>query len=925
MQNLNIGHVNIRSITSNFMSLKDTIVNNNYDIFAVSETWLSNRIDNEHIAIDNYKFVRSDRSSRGGGVGLYIKDYLKFEMILAQCDDALEQLWIKFKIKQKFYTLGVLYRPPQSNFNSFLNLIETSATSLLNDTDYFIFTGDVNINIFDTESIKTKQFEEMLDVYNLTQIVTDPTRITQTSCTLIDVFVISDSKLVQEIEVLDGHNLADHDIINCKLLFTKKKTEPIIKTYRNFRNFNYESFNHDLQLLDLDHIFYLQDVDQKLEYFNDCIQSLFNKHAPLKTARLTKPYSPWLTDTIREMMRLRDQAYQNYKKTRTQAKFNYYKTLRNLVNKAVLKEKKAVIEHKITNNNNMWTELKKLNILNFKNKSSIPIELKDVNKINDFFISSTKNDFIPDQDLITFYSSNTKPSVNPFNFHMITENDILKIISNIKSKATGHDGININMIKLCCPYILPFLVHIFNSCIEKSVFPNSWKMSCIIPLPKKATVTELGDLRPISILPALSKIMERIMFIQLNEHLDKYNILPNSQSGFRQNFSCATLLTNITDDIIRALDTDLVTILILLDYSKAFDTIDHTILISILHYIGVASEGITFLTSYLTDRFQVVTLDQNESAPVRTTRGVPQGSILGPILFCIYCITLLDKLKFCSGNQYADDSQLQYSFRINNINDACNKINEDLENLALASKKHSLKLNPNKSVALFFGPKSTDLKNIGIQINNIKIPVLESSKNLGLIIDNNLRFRNHINMQIKKSFSILKLLYPQRHILSPKIKLQITNSLVLSLFDYCDVVYGPCLDVITKNRIQRVQNACVRFSLGIRKYDSVSAKIKEIGWLTMEKRRLYHTLCYYHKIITTKCPPYLYNKISYRTDVHHLNLRHIGLITVPKHKTTTFERSFTYNMYKLYNNLPDFAKNFSLTKFKKYQLEFLLK
>ena len=391
---------------------------------------------------------------------------------------------------------------------------------------------------------------------------------------------------------------------------------------------------------------------------------------------------------------------------------------------------------------------------------------------------------------------------------------------------------------------------------------------------------------------------------------------PETQSGFRSGHSCSTALLNVTDSILRALDEGLCTILVLLDYSKAFDTLNHQTLGVILRYIGLDPSAISFFDNYLHNRRQRVVMEGSISEYSLVSRGVPQGSVLGPILYNIYTSAFPGFLLNCKTQMYADDTQLFYSFQHSKIQEACNLINKDLNILNRISQEHCLQLNPAKCVSILFGrpvPSQFQLK-----INDVCIPVRKEVKSLGVIVDERLRFESHISLCIKKSISILKLLYDSRHFLDSKTKRLLCDSLVLSVFNYCDVVYGPCLTSATAQRIQKVQKCCLRFIYGIRRRQRVSYKLKEAGWLDMKTRRFFHRCVLFHKIIVVKCPRYLYLKITFRTDVHNLNLRFKGTLTPPAHRTATFERSFTYDIAKTFNSLSDPLKSLSIFSFRKY-------
>lgn len=298
---------------------------------------------------------------------------------------------------------------------------------------------------------------------------------------------------------------------------------------------------------------------------------------------------------------------------------------------------------------------------------------------------------------------------------------------------------------------------------------------------------------------------------------------------------------------------------------------------------------------------------------------------MGPLLFCIYTCNLNKCLRNCNSYFYADDSQIKYSFYPSEYANANNLINDDLTRLVSASMQHQLTLNPEKSSVLIFGKHSSQIRNnMSLAIAGVQLKCSTVARNLGVLMDNTLKFSSHITNCIKKSYGNLKLLYPHRHTLNESLKIKLTDTLVLSHFNYCDVLYGPCLDKMDKNRIERVQKSCLRYIYGIRKFEPISYKLKDAKWLNMENRRKYHAASLYHAIILNKTPLYLHKKIKYRTDVHTLNLRFRGLISPPLHHTAIFRRSFTYNIYILYNSLPLSFKQLNLNPFKREYKKHLL-
>lgn len=480
-------------------------------------------------------------------------------------------------------------------------------------------------------------------------------------------------------------------------------------------------------------------------------------------------------------------------------------------------------------------------------------------------------------------------------FVNVDQEEIYKIVISMRSKAYVRDKINITMIQLCMPYLLPFLTHIINMCIENSYFPSEWKHAFVIPTPNVKQPKEYGQLRSISILPALSKILEKVLKTQIRNFINQNNILPLKQSCFRPGYSCATALADLVDDILRAQDNNKLSILILLDYTKAFDMLNHQILLATLSHLGFGMSAISLISSFLCDRKQQVVLGSvySESAEVKT--GVPEGSILGPLLYTLYTSKFHESIKTCEYHLYADDTQLYYSFNYQETETAIKLINKDLKNIYDTSLRHLLQINPKKCYAILFGGrKNAILDKFNINIGGTPIEISEKCKSLGVIIDSKLKFKENITPLGRRAYASLKMIFSHRSYLSVKTKRTLCESLVLSHFNHCDVVYAPCLNGGERQRIQKVQNSCLRFINGLDWGSHVSHKLKNAGWLDMVSRRQHHLACLCLKIVKFGTPPYLLAKLEYRTDVHHLNLRRRNTISIPKHRGERFKGSFSY-------------------------------
>lgn len=902
---MKVAHLNVRSIMRHLPELTATIHKFNYDIIAVSETWLTPDIDTINLRIKNYSFFRKDRTTRGGGVGFFVRDCLCCGVMPA--GDVIEQLWLSFRVRSASYVVGVVYRPPELGYGVFVDELESSVANFVVGADYVICLGDFNTDLLAGDSPASRYLSDTVESLGMIQLINEPTRIARDSATLLDLIIVTENLSILNSGVISV-DIADHELIFCE--FNAPSLLPV-KTYtaRNYKLFDGELFRLHLESSPFPYILRIQNVNDKVCFLNAIITNLFDVHAPFEVFRVKGASLPWLTDNVRLLMKLRDKAKAEFRVKPSPEKWSYYKSLRNYTKHAIENEKKAFLNTKFRSatTKTIWSTLKSLNITS-STKNNIPENLLNVDEINDFFLDSIPNAASVDIDLINYYNSHYKHDFRyHFRFALVDETTISKIIFSMTQVSFGPDGLSAKMIQLCCPYIVKYIVHIVNSCILEGEFPAVWKNTFVIPLAKRREPENYSDLRPISLISVLSKIFEKVLSSQLQDYALNSNIIPEYQSGFRPGFSCETALLNVTDSIIDGIDKGKLTALVLLDFSKAFDTVSHDILVSILHYIGLDGTAINLLKSYLSNRSQAVKVGDNVSRDARLRSGIPQGSSLSPLLFSIYTSSLFGKVYTCDLQLYADDTQLFYSFSPTLFHESLRLIQRDLDQINIACTKHNLVLNPHKSIAMLCGragPVSGWSERFQLRIGGRQIAVADCAKSLGLFLDNSFRFRKQININIQRAYSSLRMLYPHKCYLSVKTKIMLCNSLVLSRFSHCLTVYWPCIDMVARNRAQRIQNFCLRFIYGIPKYNRVSHKLQTCGWLNMNNRFIFRAVCLYRGIIVGRSPPYLFRRISFRTDVHNLNVRNKGLITPPVHGTAFFTRGFSFNIYKLHNAVP---------------------
>lgn len=922
--NLKIAHLNVRSLLSRFHDFKEMVLTHKFNIITISESWLSPDVESELVNIQGYKLFRNDRLTRGGGIATYVNTDLNIQIIDINMpnDGTLEYLWLKLKLNNKLYAIGTFYRQPNSNLQNSVDAIDQMLSVIVPTVDAILCLGDFNVNLFNLNNLLTHCF----DAYNFEQLINQPTRVAYNgTSTLLDPIFSSDKNIIKNSSVINADHISDHKLVQCELNLKCPKFKQKFIKFRDFKHFDYERFLTDLQSIPFQNLLWLDNIESKVELLTLYITTLFDIHAPLRVVRVSKPKAPWLTDNIRRMIKERDKALSTYKRTQNAADYDYYKQLRNHTLTSIRNEKKAYVNNICRQGNikNTWKTLKTFNVKKCS-VYEIPSSVGSASDINNHFASAFYNQ--TNNVLIDYYNNNSHSDAQ-FSFRLCSIKDVGDIIRNFKTNACGVDGISLIMLNYCCPHIEPYITHIINCCLELGHFPDLWKEALIIPLPKSNDVNCLSDLRPISILPILSKILEKIVHKQLFEFVNENNILHENQSGFRKGHSTSTALTRVVDDIAESTDKKKVTAVVLLDFSKAFDTISHELMYAKLKYFGLDHKSISFFNSYLNNRSQKVFFNDSTSPPLEVLSGVPQGSVLGPLLFSIYTSDILHSAENCKIQAYADDTQVYNSFHIRDSLVAQNNLNGDLRKIKRISQEHNLKLNPNKCKLILFGPKkdlASVCENFSLNIDNEILSPETIVKNLGLNLDQHLKFSGHINTLLSKAYGSLKLLYSSRFFIGRNLRKILCESLVLSHFNYCDVVYSNFIDSVEKRRIQRVQNSCCRFIFSLRRYDHISHTFSGLNWLNMQFRRRLHFLVFVHRILSTSVPSYLFSRLSTRSTVHNRTIRFGHLYHIDRHFTAAYQNCFTYCSAKLYNALPSRLKSLSVTSFKTNLKQLLL-
>ena len=924
---LKLAHINACSIPKNLHEIDKIIHEANFDVLGVCETFISGNTPKNAFAIPGYKFFHVDRTmSCRGGVGIYTRSEYSVKMVKLPVDlTQPEIIFVEITVGVVKMAVGVIYKSPLIPYSVFAAIHENIAF-ITSKYDHCIILGDMNIDHLKIDSSPLRFFNSYVtEPFALTQIVDKPTRIsitksgstTRTSKTLIDLMLVSNSQSVKTHGVVDT-GISDHCLTFMAYSLKKPKFKPKLVTRRDFRNFNEKMFVKDMEKAPWGNILAVadDDIDNKVTIFENIYSEIINKHAPYRIFRVTRPASPWLTDDIRKLMDTRDQYKNKFNLDKTPETEEIYKTLRNTVCQAIRRAKIKTfndkINSKIKNARQFHQAFKNFSVVesscNNENECNIDPDL-----LNSTFIKN--NNAKLNEDLVTDEVNEIlKKSVRPsFSFVEVSENQVIKMVRSIKTNATGIDGISAFFLKLGIEYSVYAFTNIINSSILYKKFPNRWKLALVKPLPKNNNPMCVADYRPISLLPTFSKVIEKLMAKQIIEYLKETNYFDNLQSAYKHLHSTTTALLNVTDDIYECLENSELVFLVLLDYSKAFDCANHRLILAKLKAAGFRNDSLEWVFSYLNGRSQKVILNTGESGWSETQNGVPQGSVLGPLLFTVLVSDLRDAIKRGRYHMYADDTQLYYSCKCENVQNTIKDINSDLERVSKYSKRNCLKLNAEKSKFIIFGSRQNlkKLKNIDldpIKIDNNIIEREYEAKNLGLVMDEELNWTRHVNLSIAKAYGKLKQAFRFKNFLSDSSKSNLTETYILSQFNYGDLLLQN-LSGQLQNKIQKVQNRCVRFTFGLRKYDHISAFIKNKNILNMKNRRLLHSLILMFRIRSNKAPMYLCNRIRTHNDTHNHFTRNRLNINPPFARSKLRNMSYFIFISKKFN---DMAKNINV-------------
>ena len=901
------------------------------------------------INIDNYKLGDNYCRNRYemGGVCIYVHVKLNYTSLNLRkyCQDKdFEVCAIKVNLNDTNICIIAIYRAPSGDFELFISKLDTVLRKVYTTTTKCIICGDINIDYL-IDSEKKNRLNALLQTYNLTSIIKFPTRIYKSSATAIDNFFIDTQKMeTYSISPL-ANGLSDHDaqllmLHSCNIRPPSNKFTLI----RQINDYTMNDFLNKLSYETWDTVFSTDDVNIMFNSFLDTYLKLYYASFPLKRIHTNKKYKNWITSAILTSCRHKRELFVACRSNMNPHLLNYYKNYCKILS-AVIREAKKItyadkIEKASNKNKEIWhivqqetNKTKTAEKINTLNVNGVPIRNceKKANAFNAYFTTiatninakhTNFNQYIVDNNNNTplhYLIQSYKIPFPDINLKSVSTNEIENIIKSLKQKnSSGYDEISSKLLKFSSPFIVSPLTHICNRSISTGIFPDRLKYAVVTPLFKKGEKTTVSNYRPISILSSFSKILERVMYKQLQDHLEKYSILAQEQFGFRSNSTTNKAIYKLTNEILNALNNKLIVGGIFFDLEKAFDCLNHDTLLAKLQFYGINGKSLSWFRSYLNNRYMRVQIKDENSNQIsysnwgKITNGVPQGSILGPLLFLVYINDLPNIINNTTTPiLFADDTSI--IVKNSNFKDFQTNMAVAFETINTWFKVNSLTINVEKTHYIQFRAGNTPSYDINIDCDNNLITSVDNIKFLGIHLQDSIKWNCHIEHILPKLSSACYIMRNIRQIMP-------INTLKTVYYSYFNAIitYGLPFwgNSPHSTKIFIMQKRIIRIMTGTKNRVSCRNLFKKLGILPLASLYIFYLMLF---VVQNK------HLFILNSDNYTRSTRQVNNLYYPTASLTLYQHGVYYMGVRIYNSLPLHIKDMSgnIKRFERSLKQFL--
>lgn len=804
---------------------------------------------------------------------------------------------------------------------------------LISLSEQIVIVGDVNLHLENISNNQTREFLELLDTLNLSQLVNQPTH--RLGHTLDCIITEQDANLVNDICVHTPW-ISDHSLVAFKLSVQKPAVSYKTVTTRDWKSLNVDQLNYEITRADFRHSSNV--VSECVYHYDNNLRALLDVHAPSRSRTiLMRPRAPWFTRELSEEKREKRRLERRYRSTGTTADAVRFKDHCARYCRLLSAARESFYNSKILESSGdqkvLFSVVNKL--LHRTSEAQLPAydNLSELtNRFANFFVDKISM-IRSTLDSSPSVSTESLPSIVSYSlsdFSPVSINEIESIIKKSNNKCCSLDPIPSWLLKACLPSLLPIITNIVNQSLT-SIMPSSYKEAILTPILKKPDLNteDLKNYRPISNLSYVSKLIEKVVAKQITNYVSTNTLDEPMQSAYRESHSTETALCKIYNDITLSLDRNECVLFISLDLSAAFDTIDHQILLARLaHRFGITGRCFHWIKSYLDGRKLRVATDGTLSDSKALYFGVPQGSVLGPKLFTMYLVPLGDIARShgVTFHAYADDCQLYIAFSRENVSMTKYKMETLLAEIKQWMSTNMLKLNDSKTEIMAVGGPRRNLTELqSLTVGNEEVDVTKCVRLLGVDFDSHLTLKQHVRNTAKNCFYTLKNMFKIRRCINETAAKAIVHTMIISKLDYCNaILYG--LPESTLKHFTRVQNLSARFISRHGKHEHITPVLKQLHWLPIRQRIHYKVLILIFKSLNGLAPAYLEELIKRRPMKRtRADSNNDLVIPVIKHKSFG-GRSLGYGGPKLWNTLPKELKTCTnINTFKKLLKTFLFK